>query len=120
MFLSCLACLDPSLWAGTQNPTKELFAQPAVEAGAIEEGHKAVIPPVLDQWEVERVMSFLESDDDQIRALVCISLAFNEPPPLKSSQDSSDSHLPRSIASRKLLLPRFRRVAKSWPLELIR
>ena len=28
------------------------------------------IPLVLDQLEVERVLSFLESDDEQIRALV--------------------------------------------------
>ncbi|KAJ7647590.1 armadillo-type protein [Roridomyces roridus] len=45
IFLSCLSCLDPQLWAGTN-----------VE-----------IPAVLDEWEVGRVMELLDSADMQIR-----------------------------------------------------
>ncbi|KAJ7124951.1 armadillo-type protein [Mycena epipterygia] len=45
IFLSCLACLDPECWAGT-NPE---------------------IPPVLEEWEVGRVMELLDSSDTVIR-----------------------------------------------------
>ncbi|KIM91944.1 hypothetical protein PILCRDRAFT_108 [Piloderma croceum F 1598] len=45
LFLSCLQCLEPDLWAGTQ-PDR---------------------PAVLEGWEVERVMKFLESSDNLIR-----------------------------------------------------
>lgn len=47
-FLSCLECLSPALWAGT---TPE-------------------IPPVLEAWEVERVMQLLYSKDPLIRRKV--------------------------------------------------
>jgi len=48
LFLSCLQCLEPHLWAGTQ-PDR---------------------PAVLEGWEVERVMKFLESSDNLIRQKV--------------------------------------------------
>lgn len=48
LFVACLECLEPSLWAGT-----------AVE-----------IPAVLEEWEVERVMKLLDSPDKAIRKKV--------------------------------------------------
>ncbi|KAF7362087.1 Adaptin-N domain-containing protein [Mycena venus] len=45
IFLSCLARLNPELWAGTN----------------------AEIPAVLEEWEVGRVMEFLDSSDTVIR-----------------------------------------------------
>ncbi|KAJ7874720.1 armadillo-type protein [Mycena olivaceomarginata] len=45
IFLSCLACLNPELWAGTN----------------------AEFPAVLEEWEVGRVMEFLDSSDSGIR-----------------------------------------------------
>ncbi|KAL0956162.1 hypothetical protein HGRIS_002322 [Hohenbuehelia grisea] len=44
-FLACLECVDPALWAGTWSEIK----------------------PVLEAWEVEHVMGFLDSPDDSIR-----------------------------------------------------
>ena len=48
LFLSCLECIDPSLWAGT----------------------KSDIPAVLEGWEVERVIALLDSQDVSIRKKV--------------------------------------------------
>lgn len=48
VFLLCLGCVDPKLWAGT---TPE-------------------IPAVLEEWEVERIMGLLESGDSSIRKKV--------------------------------------------------
>ncbi|KAJ7078870.1 armadillo-type protein [Mycena belliarum] len=45
IFLSCLSCLNPEVWAGTN----------------------ADIPAVLDEWEVGRVMELLDSSDIGIR-----------------------------------------------------
>ncbi|KAI0748602.1 ARM repeat-containing protein [Daedaleopsis nitida] len=45
LFVTCLSSVDPTLWAGTSPD----------------------IPPVLEGWEVERVMQLLESDDKLIR-----------------------------------------------------
>ncbi|CCM00480.1 uncharacterized protein FIBRA_02514 [Fibroporia radiculosa] len=45
IFLSCLECLDPQLWAGTKVGT----------------------PAVLEEWEVEKVMTLLNLDDQYIR-----------------------------------------------------
>ncbi|KAJ7928581.1 armadillo-type protein [Mycena leptocephala] len=45
IFLSCLVCLNPEIWAGT-NPE---------------------IPAVLEEWEVGRVVEFLDSSDKVIR-----------------------------------------------------
>ncbi|KAI0028372.1 armadillo-type protein [Vararia minispora EC-137] len=60
-FLSCLGCVDPSLWAGGQ-------------------GH----PAVLDSIEVERIMQGLSSPDDAIRAKTIRILARVEPSLLKT------------------------------------
>lgn len=48
LFVSCLRCLNPNLWAGT-DPER---------------------PAVLEGWEVERVMTFLDSADSLIRKRV--------------------------------------------------
>ena len=48
LFLSCLACIPPAIWAGTTQD----------------------IPPVLEAWEVERVMQLLSSPDPTIRLTV--------------------------------------------------
>ena len=48
VFLTCLECIDPVLWAGTL-PER---------------------PAVLDAWEVERIMQFLDSADSAIRRKV--------------------------------------------------
>ena len=48
LFLSCLECLEPALWAGTRSDT----------------------PGVLEAWEVERVMQMLDSSDNLIRKKV--------------------------------------------------
>jgi hypothetical protein len=48
LFVTCLGCIEPQLWAGT-DPT---------------------MAPVLDAWEVERVMHFLDSRDPFIRKKV--------------------------------------------------
>ncbi|KAJ7128916.1 armadillo-type protein [Mycena crocata] len=45
IFLSCLSCLNPELWAGTSGD----------------------IPAVLEEWEVGRVMELLDSSDKTIR-----------------------------------------------------
>ncbi|KAG5731000.1 AP-4 complex subunit epsilon [Termitomyces sp. T112] len=45
LFLSCLECIDPVLWAGTSND----------------------IPAVLDGWEVERIMQLLDLSDTLVR-----------------------------------------------------
>jgi len=50
LFLSCIQCLEPDLWAGT-SPSR---------------------PAVLEEWEVERVMKFLDSADTSIRKMVNI------------------------------------------------
>jgi AP-4 complex subunit epsilon-1 len=50
VFLDCLGCLDPTIWAGTS-------------AGEINTG-------TLDSWEVERIMGFLDSPDGLIRKKV--------------------------------------------------
>jgi len=48
LFLSCLACVPPAIWAGTTQD----------------------IPAVLEVWEVERVMQLLSSPDPAIRLKV--------------------------------------------------
>ncbi|KAI0255354.1 armadillo-type protein [Lactifluus subvellereus] len=45
LFLSCLSCIPPAIWAGT---TQE-------------------VPPVLEAWEVDRVMQLLSAPDPAIR-----------------------------------------------------
>ncbi|SRR6266404_9861132 len=55
LFLSCLACVPPAIWAGTMQD----------------------VPPVLEAREVERVMQLLSSPDLTIRLTVGhLSLTF--------------------------------------------
>ena len=70
-FLSCLSCLDPILWAGEQSTGEpSLLAEPS-DTGEEDRGPVIVtLKPVLDQWEVERIISSLEIDDEGIRELV--------------------------------------------------
>lgn len=49
LFLTCLECLDPKSWAGTTPD----------------------VPAVLEQWEVEHIMGFLDSPDSILRKKVC-------------------------------------------------
>lgn len=58
LFLSCLESVDPGLWAGTSE----------------------AIPAVLEAWEVEQIMHFLDSNDNLIRKKVC------EPPDLAKNR----------------------------------
>ena len=51
LFITSLSSVDPKLWAGTSPD----------------------IPPVLEEWEVERVMKLLESEDKAIRKQVSSS-----------------------------------------------
>ncbi|KAL1681789.1 armadillo-type protein [Schizophyllum commune] len=53
LFLNCLDSIDPILWAGTKPDVR---------------------PLVLEEWEVERVMGFLDSPDPLIRKKARISL----------------------------------------------
>ncbi|KAL5534648.1 hypothetical protein ACEPAG_1111 [Sanghuangporus baumii] len=70
LFLSCLVCLDPSLWAGTTPPAEKLLSTAEGEQNNGDNSTETnAIPLVLDQLEVERVLSFLESEDEQIRTL---------------------------------------------------
>jgi AP-4 complex subunit epsilon-1 len=48
LFISCLGCLDPTLWAGTTSEA----------------------PAVLEAWEVEKVMQLLDSPDSLLRRKV--------------------------------------------------
>jgi len=48
LFVSCLSCLDPSIWAGTHPNTTA----------------------VLDEWEVQGIMKLLDSPDGLIRKTV--------------------------------------------------
>lgn len=48
-FLSCLECIDPEFWAGTA---------------------PSDAPSILDEWEVERMMGFVDSSDALIRKKV--------------------------------------------------
>ncbi|KII92127.1 hypothetical protein PLICRDRAFT_122418 [Plicaturopsis crispa FD-325 SS-3] len=83
LFLSCLECLDPALWAGTRPET----------------------PAVLEEWEMERFMKLLESPDGLIRKkalriLYCVdkniveayfSQALQHLPPRLSMKDRSET-----------------------------
>ena len=72
-FLSCLSCLDPSLWAGEQaGNNRPPLVEPVEESDNGTGVEHLKINPVLDQWEVERIISSLESDDEGIRELVSI------------------------------------------------
>ena len=73
LYLACLLCVDPAVWAGTQ------------------EGRQLM----LEAWEVERVMGLLESADDYIRKMVRISHSPNFYNVLKGTNLDADSYLAR-------------------------
>lgn len=50
LFLTCVEFIDTQIWAGT------------LSGGS----------PVLESWEVKRIMGFLGSEDDLIRKKVCL------------------------------------------------
>ena len=52
LFLSCLACVPPAIWAGT---TEDISA-------------------ILEAWEVERMMQLLSTPDPALRLKVCHSI----------------------------------------------
>ena len=65
-FLTCLCCLHPILWAGASLDTEDELDK------TIGREYNDAMPlaPVLDQWEVERIMTFIDSSDSLIRTLV--------------------------------------------------
>ncbi len=62
-FLSYLSVLPVQLWAGPPEPGG---------AGDVQQIGHSHLPLALDQWEVERIISFMDSGDEQIRRLVGI------------------------------------------------
>ncbi|TEB37502.1 ARM repeat-containing protein [Coprinellus micaceus] len=83
LYLACLLCVDPAVWAGTQ------------------EGRLLV----LEAWEVERVMGFLESDDDYIRKMTLTLLARIDPAILSTYLTHILSSLPASSSSQSPATP---------------
>ena len=70
-FLSCLSCLDPILWAGEQSAGGQpLLAESSDGSDEQRNPEIVALKPVLDQWEVERIINSLEIDDEGIRELV--------------------------------------------------
>lgn len=70
LFLSCLACLDPCIWAGGQSVGQSLLGEDAGDQPNSEETETDSPKAVLDQLEVEKVLRSMESDDEKIRLLV--------------------------------------------------
>ncbi|KAJ6497850.1 armadillo-type protein [Mycena sanguinolenta] len=75
IFLSCLGCLNPELWAGTNSE----------------------IPAVLDEWEVGRVMEFLDSSDPMIRQKTLKILNSADPSIVNSYYSQSLQTLPADL-----------------------
>ena len=67
LFLACLECVDPAVWSGTAPG----------------------IPGVLEAWEVEQVVRFLESPDLLIRRTVSVCHAICMMYLSESTQDTS-------------------------------
>ena len=55
LFISCLDCLSPTLWAGTLQGTTA----------------------ILDEWEVQEVMKLLDSHDKLVRKTVSATVVFS-------------------------------------------
>ena len=88
LFLSCLECLNSSLWLGQvdtvtgetdANTSGSVGVGSSLEIRLTEESRTEVpantttqlaLPPVLDKWEVEKMMQGLESPDEGIRKKV--------------------------------------------------
>ncbi|KAJ7782899.1 armadillo-type protein [Mycena metata] len=75
IFLTCLVCLKPELWAGT-NPE---------------------IPAVLEQWEVGKVMELLDSSDITIRQKTLAILNSIDPSIVNSYYSQSLQSLPADL-----------------------
>ncbi|KAF7375959.1 Adaptin-N domain-containing protein [Mycena sanguinolenta] len=75
IFLSCLGCLNPELWAGTN----------------------AEIPAVLDEWEVGKVMEFLDSSDPVMRQKTLRILNSADPNIVNSYYSQSLKTLPADL-----------------------
>ncbi|KAF7315262.1 Adaptin-N domain-containing protein [Mycena indigotica] len=74
IFLSCLSCLDPRLWAGTGE-----------------------FPSALDEWEVGRVMKLLDSPDPAIRRKTLQILSDIEPGIVNSYYSQSLESIPVNL-----------------------
>ncbi len=79
LFMSCLDLLHVSLWAGNAStPTLTTTAQTDLSGSAVNAAVKSsnsINELVLEQWEVERIMSFLTSGDRLIWKLVRFSIS---------------------------------------------
>ncbi|KAJ7188509.1 armadillo-type protein [Mycena filopes] len=75
IFLACLACLKPEVWAGTDPE----------------------IPAVLEQWEVGRVMELLDSSDTAIRRKTLAILTSIDPNIVHSYYSQSLQTLPADL-----------------------
>ncbi|TDL21032.1 ARM repeat-containing protein [Rickenella mellea] len=71
VFLSCLRCLNPILWTGGNVQLQRPPPSDDDPFTGLEDTVVKVpdVPAALDQWEVEKVMTFLQSDDPSIRVL---------------------------------------------------
>lgn len=68
-FLSYLSILPVQLWAGP----------PELDGGGeAQQIGLTHLPLALGQWEVERIITFMDSSDEQIRRLVSVSLYVTE------------------------------------------
>ncbi|KAJ7039210.1 armadillo-type protein [Mycena alexandri] len=75
IFLTCLACLKPELWAGTDPE----------------------VPAVLEQWEVGKVMELLDSSDITIRQKTLAILNSIDPNIVNSYYSQSLQSLPADL-----------------------
>ena len=62
LFLSCLCAIDSSIWSD--------FTLSPMDGPPVPVNSEPFTASVLDQWEVERIIGFLESEDEGIRTLV--------------------------------------------------
>lgn len=58
------------MWAGEQSTTDQPLLEQSSDSLETSGQVTTVLKPVLDQWEVERILSTLETEDDGIRELV--------------------------------------------------
>ncbi|KAL5535126.1 hypothetical protein ACEPAF_3220 [Sanghuangporus sanghuang] len=118
LFLSCLVCLDPSLWAGATPPAEKLLSTAEGEQNNGDSSTETnAIPLVLDQLEVERMLSFLESDDEQIRTLT-LRILISLDPPLVETCYTRALHALSTFASRHSTSDRMRNTLLRRLVEL--
>ncbi|KAJ4493938.1 armadillo-type protein [Lentinula edodes] len=87
LFLTCLECLDPQSWAGI---TPE-------------------IPAVLEQWEVEHIMKFLDHHDSVLRKKTIVILNRVDPKIISSYYEAALQNILNRLGDEKvkLALPLF-------------